>query len=377
MSIYPDQKYLHDKALVELLTKALCEPAGISGSMFAISELEVNVDDEDVREVGLEIGFNPFQTDEGEVRPETGWFNFRLDKDSGEWSLLMGEDGDDESDITAAALYAVLYFSSAEPAAALTQQEAEPVEPYAYLRMLDGRAQISVGPICPPDRAGGYATPWGAVYLHPPKPAALPQPVAMNYPSAELELEWYSEWQQKPGHQEFSLQEYSHYAIGKACDWARASTPQPIASVPQDVEEWSGWACQYPDSMPRLYGAKTIAEVNFDPENGGRLLFLAEQHLPVDVEKWIFDNEVAYRFDVETPYYAIDSDRVRAFLAQRDAGCVRVPVEPTEAMLDAFCEWALEESETWKQSTQAQKDEARASISRCYRAMLTASKEGV
>lgn len=92
-------------------------------------------------------------------------------------------------------------------------------------------------------------------------------------------------------------------------------------SVPQDVEGWSGWACQYPDSMPRLYGAKTIAEVNLDPENGDRLLFLAEQHLPIDVEKWIFDNEVAYRFDVETPYYAIDSDRVRTFLARRDAGC--------------------------------------------------------
>lgn len=37
-------------------------------------------------------------------------------------------------------------------------------EPYGYLRDLDGRLQISIGPIRPADRAGGYATPWAAMY---------------------------------------------------------------------------------------------------------------------------------------------------------------------------------------------------------------------
>jgi hypothetical protein len=37
---------------------------------------------------------------------------------------------------------------------------------------------------------------------------------------------------------------------------------------------WSGWACQYPGKLPRLYGAREIAEVNLDEENGDRLLFL-------------------------------------------------------------------------------------------------------
>ena len=37
---------------------------------------------------------------------------------------------------------------------------------------------------------------------------------------------------------------------------------------------WSGWACQYPGKLPRLYGAKEIAELNCDEENGDQLLFL-------------------------------------------------------------------------------------------------------
>lgn len=37
-------------------------------------------------------------------------------------------------------------------------------EPYGYLREVDGRCQLTVGPIAPPDRAGGYATPWAAIY---------------------------------------------------------------------------------------------------------------------------------------------------------------------------------------------------------------------
>lgn len=39
--------------------------------------------------------------------------------------------------------------------------------------------------------------------------------------------------------------------------------------------EWSGWACQYPGHMPRLYGDKAIAEVNCDYDGGMQLLFLS------------------------------------------------------------------------------------------------------
>ncbi|HDS1139632.1 TPA: hypothetical protein QDZ75_003703 [Stenotrophomonas maltophilia] len=40
---------------------------------------------------------------------------------------------------------------------------------------------------------------------------------------------------------------------------------------------WSGWATQYPGAMPKLYGAREIAEVNHHPEEGQRLIFLSEK----------------------------------------------------------------------------------------------------
>ncbi|MBX6221386.1 hypothetical protein ISD48_26010 [Pseudomonas aeruginosa] len=40
-------------------------------------------------------------------------------------------------------------------------------KPYGYLRELDGNLQMSIGPDRPADRAGGYATPWVALYIHP------------------------------------------------------------------------------------------------------------------------------------------------------------------------------------------------------------------
>lgn len=44
--------------------------------------------------------------------------------------------------------------------------------------------------------------------------------------------------------------------------------------APSDA--WSGWACQYPGKLPRLYGTREIAELNLDDENGDRLIFLKE-----------------------------------------------------------------------------------------------------
>ena len=48
----------------------------------------------------------------------------------------------------------------------------------------------------------------------------------------------------------------------------------PAAQQPTPPVAWSGWACQYPGKLPRLYGAREIAEVNLDEENDDRLLFL-------------------------------------------------------------------------------------------------------
>ncbi len=50
--------------------------------------------------------------------------------------------------------------------------------------------------------------------------------------------------------------------------------PNTIRKV---VDGWSGWATQYPGKMPKLYGAREIAEVNHNPDEEQRLIFLAEQ----------------------------------------------------------------------------------------------------
>lgn len=39
---------------------------------------------------------------------------------------------------------------------------------------------------------------------------------------------------------------------------------------------WSGWATQYPGKLPKLWGTREIAELNFDGENGQRIFMVAE-----------------------------------------------------------------------------------------------------
>lgn len=49
-----------------------------------------------------------------------------------------------------------------------------PTQPYGYLREKDGQIQISIGPECPHNRSGGYATPWFAIYTTSPAAASVP-----------------------------------------------------------------------------------------------------------------------------------------------------------------------------------------------------------
>lgn len=49
---------------------------------------------------------------------------------------------------------------------------------------------------------------------------------------------------------------------------------QPVA--------WSGWGCQYPGKMPRLYGDRRIAELNCDWENGDQVLYFTAAPQPAD-----------------------------------------------------------------------------------------------
>lgn len=70
-----------------------------------------------------------------------------------------------------------------------------------------------------------------------------------------------------------------------AVRWNQRATPvaaqaqQPVSGadrLPVKGDPWSGWACQHPGKLPRLYGDKAIAELNHHPEEGDRLFQLAE-----------------------------------------------------------------------------------------------------
>lgn len=67
---------------------------------------------------------------------------------------------------------------------------------------------------------------------------------------------------------------------------ARLLTSPPASAESLPVA-WSGWACQYPGHMPRLYGDKAVAEVNCDYDGGMRLLFLSSAPpTPANAAAW-------------------------------------------------------------------------------------------
>ncbi|MGX2089209.1 hypothetical protein [Xanthomonas axonopodis] len=68
--------------------------------------------------------------------------------------------------------------------------------------------------------------------------------------------------------------------VGVAWDRAVYRMAAAPAAVPVDGEGWSGWATQYPGKMPVLHGAREIAELNYYPEEGQRLLYLATHPQP-------------------------------------------------------------------------------------------------
>ena len=65
-------------------------------------------------------------------------------------------------------------FSTLQSQTALSANGGE-ATPYGYLREVDGRVQLSVGPECPPNRSGGMATPWQAIF-DPPAPPSVAVP---------------------------------------------------------------------------------------------------------------------------------------------------------------------------------------------------------
>ncbi|MGE8519727.1 MAG: hypothetical protein ACN6OK_05740 [Alcaligenes faecalis] len=116
-------------------------------------------------------------------------------------------------------------------------------------------------------------------------------------------------------------------------------------------DSWSGWACQYPGKLPRLYGAKDIAVANHHPEEGDRLIFLTAQQdaaqliepsgnsgeLHASFESWR-KSELPWTSPATTGMgFAWDAWRARAALAQQDAD--KVDAERWRTFIDNYDEY--------------------------------------
>ncbi|WP_313243722.1 hypothetical protein [Stenotrophomonas rhizophila] len=67
--------------------------------------------------------------------------------------------------------------------------------------------------------------------------------------------------------------EYNSNAVQAA--WA--AWQAALAARQPGAHGWSGWATQKPGRMPKLWGAREIADLNHDPDGDARLIFLSEQ----------------------------------------------------------------------------------------------------
>lgn len=112
--------------------------------------------------------------------------------------------------------------------------------------------------------------------------------------------------------------------------------------------------CAWPGSKPE--GARSSAQQDVEE-------FIADKQRSVE---WVKTYEDKYNLKQMIPV----SD-FRSFIAKREAGHVRVPVEPTEAMIEAGCkQHECQQQDTWYGNDELSEYDCKA----IYKAMINASK---
>ncbi len=103
-----------DHELLELVKTAIMSCT--AEDSFTVAEVDVLVDDENVRSVLVLVQFNPFDCDEGRIIPESVTLQFDRQRDVGPSPgqdycvMITGEES--EWEITPGNVYAALYFNS-------------------------------------------------------------------------------------------------------------------------------------------------------------------------------------------------------------------------------------------------------------------------
>lgn len=73
--------------------------------------------------------------------------------------------------------------------------------------------------------------------------------------------------------------EHGNY-LSSALNYSKLGWDAALAARQPGAHGWSGWATQKPGHMPKLWGAREIADLNHDPDGDARLIFLSEQTVP-------------------------------------------------------------------------------------------------
>lgn len=250
--------------------------------------------------------------------------------------------------------------------AALTQQEAEPVVAVCIssngIKWEGGETDLSI------IRRLGLEV-GDKLYLSQLRPAELPQPVEICLDAGHRKLK------AQTG-EECSCPKYIRSPNCKRYEIRDSVTVQPVASVPQDKEKLAQWmlsrsiATGHGDTIDGLIKeldsqvvvksvrqdvrefiyTKANSAAQFGDQQDVILVsdfeaFMAQRDeakkLPQDAEQ--FANDVAEWSQTQFED-VIRVSHFREFMRQRDAGHARVPIDPTEAMIDAGVAMALQVS---------------------------------
>lgn len=110
---------------------------------------------------------------------------------------------------------------------------------------------------------------------------------------------------------------------------------------------WSGWATQYPDKLPKLFGALEIAELNHYPEEGARLIYLIEA-TPLPRQPAAEDNL----------QWALDQGGILADWCNQAGNALKALMAAYERKIRTDCALADLESKPWRCAEYVQAEEA-------------------
>lgn len=121
--------------------------------------------------------------------------------------------------------------------------------------------------------------------------------------------------------------------------------PQPAPEVRGEPVGWSGWACQYPERIPRLYGEREIAELNCDLAGGDQLIYLSAAPQPAPDTALLEAFDAGRRAAQAEAAELVDALKAMIEQAQRVSVCGNFSSDVVLRAIDALAAYRQQEGE--------------------------------